>query len=94
VEEHLDYAVLPEVGPTYGVPPQKGTAMRGSAMVQGPGMVLSDQYHQVVQAVNKLGLAGARMVRGGRKRLGRIPCPIRRLWAVKRVSEGTSTTPK
>jgi protein arginine kinase len=49
-----------------------GTGMRGSAMVHLPAMVLSDQINQVVQAVNKLGLAVRGLYGEGTEALGNV----------------------
>ena len=52
--------------------PMWAPAMRGSAMVHLPGMVLSDQINQVVQAVNKLGLAVRGLYGEGTEALGNV----------------------
>jgi protein arginine kinase len=46
--------------------------MRASAMVHLPAMVLSDQINQVVQAVNKLGLAVRGLYGEGTEALGNV----------------------
>ena len=72
LEEHLDYAFSPKLGYLTACPTNVGTAMRGSAMVHLPGMVLSDQINQVVQAVNKLGLAVRGLYGEGTEALGNV----------------------
>src|SRR5262245_21871998 len=57
LEEQLDCAFSPRLGCLTACPTNVGTGMRASAMVHLPALVLSDQVNQVVQAVNKLGLA-------------------------------------
>src|SRR5258706_10085540 len=72
LEEHLDYAFSPKLGYLTACPTNVGTAMRGSAMVHLPGMVLSDKINQVVQAVNKLGLAVRGLYGEGTEALGNV----------------------
>ena len=72
LEEHLEFAFSPKLGYLTACPTNVGTAMRGSAMVHLPGMVLSDQINQVVQAVNKLGLAVRGLYGEGTEALGNV----------------------
>jgi protein arginine kinase len=72
LEEHLDFAFSPKLGYLTACPTNVGTGMRGSAMVHLPGMVLSDQINQVVQAVNKLGLAVRGLYGEGTEALGNV----------------------
>jgi len=72
LEEHLEFAFSPKLGYLTACPTNVGTGMRGSAMVHLPGMVLSDQINQVVQAVNKLGLAVRGLYGEGTEALGNV----------------------
>ena len=72
LEEHLDFAFSPKLGYLTACPTNVGTGMRGSAMLHLPGMVLSDQINQVVQAVNKLGLAVRGLYGEGTEALGNV----------------------
>ncbi len=72
LEQHLEFAFSPKLGYLTACPTNVGTAMRGSAMVHLPGMVLSDQINQVVQAVNKLGLAVRGLYGEGTEALGNV----------------------
>lgn len=72
IEEQLDYAFSPRLGFLTACPTNVGTGMRASAMVHLPGMVLSDQINQVVQAVNKLGLAVRGLYGEGTEALGNV----------------------
>jgi protein arginine kinase len=72
LEEHLDFAFSPRLGYLTACPTNVGTGMRGSAMVHLPAMVLSDQVNQVVQAVNKLGLAVRGLYGEGTEALGNV----------------------
>jgi protein arginine kinase len=57
LEEHLDYAYSPKLGYLTACPTNVGTGMRASAMLHLPALVLAEQINQIIQAVNKLGLA-------------------------------------
>jgi protein arginine kinase len=72
LEEHLEFAFSPKLGYLTACPTNVGTGMRGSAMLHLPGMVLSDQINQVVQAVNKLGLAVRGLYGEGTEALGNV----------------------
>ena len=72
LEEQLDFAFSPKLGYLTACPTNVGTGMRGSAMLHLPGMVLSDQINQVVQAVNKLGLAVRGLYGEGTEALGNV----------------------
>ena len=52
-----------ELGYLTACPTNVGTGMRASAMVHLPGLVLSEQINQVINSVNKIGLAVQRIVR-------------------------------
>ena len=70
LEAQLDFAFSPRLGYLTACPTNVGTGMRASAMVHLPAMVLSDQINQVVQAVNKLGLAVRGLYGEGTEALG------------------------
>jgi len=53
-------------------PTNVGTGMRASAMLHLPALVLSEQVNQVVQAVNKLGLAVRGLYGEGTEALGNV----------------------
>jgi protein arginine kinase len=72
LEEHLEFAFSPKLGYLTACPTNVGTGMRGSAMLHLPGMVLSDHINQVVQAVNKLGLAVRGLYGEGTEALGNV----------------------
>lgn len=72
LEEELNFAFSPRLGYLTACPTNVGTGMRGSAMVHLPAMVLSDQINQVVQAVNKLGLAVRGLYGEGTEALGNV----------------------
>src|ERR1051325_1445501 len=57
LEEKLDFAFDSRLGYLTACPTNVGTGMRASAMLHLPGLVLSDMINQVIQAVNKIGLA-------------------------------------
>ncbi|MCB1234613.1 MAG: protein arginine kinase [Verrucomicrobiae bacterium] len=57
LEERLPYAFDRRYGYLTACPTNLGTGMRASAMLHLPGLVLSDQINQTIQAANKIGLA-------------------------------------
>jgi len=57
MEQQVRYAFDTRWGYLTACPTNLGTAMRASAMLHLPGLVLSEQINQVIQAVNKIGLA-------------------------------------
>jgi protein arginine kinase len=57
LEEHLNYAYSSRLGYLTACPTNVGTGMRASAMLHLPALVLAEQINQIIQAVNKLGLA-------------------------------------
>jgi len=57
LEEHLDYAFSPKLGYLSACPTNLGTAIRASAMMHLPALVISSQMEKVVRAVNQLGMA-------------------------------------
>lgn len=56
LEDHLDYAFTPTLGYLTACPTNLGTAMRASAMMHLPALVISNQMEKVVRAVNQLGM--------------------------------------
>lgn len=57
LEETLDYAFSPTFGYLTACPTNVGSGLRASVMIHLPALVLNKQIDQVLQAVNKLGLA-------------------------------------
>lgn len=70
--ELLDFAFDPKLGFLTTCPTNLGTGMRGSAMLHLPGLVMSDQIGQVLQAVNKIGLAVRGIFGEGSESLGNL----------------------
>jgi len=56
LEDQLDYAFSPSLGYLTACPTNLGTAMRASAMMHLPGLIISNQMEKVVRAVNQLGM--------------------------------------
>lgn len=56
LEKSLNYAFSAELGYLTACPTNVGTAMRASAMLHLPGLVLSNQMEKVIRAVNQLGM--------------------------------------
>jgi len=57
IEKDLAFAYDESLGYLTACPTNLGTGMRASAMLHLPGLVLSEQIPQVLQAVTKIGLA-------------------------------------
>lgn len=57
LEKDLEYAYSPHYGYLTACPTNVGTGIRASVMMHLPGLVMIRQVDQVLQAVNKLGLA-------------------------------------
>lgn len=57
ISDQLPLAFSPKFGFLTACPTNVGTGMRASVMLHLPGMVLSEQINQIIQAVNKLSLA-------------------------------------
>lgn len=72
LEQKLDFAFHPELGFLTACPTNVGTGMRASAMVHLPALVLSEQINQVIQAVNKIGLAVRGLYGEGTEALGNL----------------------
>jgi len=56
LEEQLDFAFSSKLGYLTACPTNLGTAMRASAMMHLPALVISNQMEKVVRAVNQLGM--------------------------------------
>jgi len=72
LEERLDYAFHGKLGYLTACPTNVGTGMRASAMVHLPALVMSEQINQVIQAVNKIGLAVRGLYGEGTEALGNL----------------------
>ncbi len=72
LEKSLDFAFDPTLGYLTTCPTNLGTGLRASAMLHLPGLVLSDQIGQVLQAVNKIGLAVRGLYGEGTESLGNL----------------------
>src|SRR4030095_2495384 len=72
LEKRLDYAFSPERGYLPACPTNLGTGIRVSAMLHLPGLVLYEQINQIIQAVNKLGLAVRGLYGEGTEALGNV----------------------
>ena len=72
LEESLELAFDPALGYLTTCPTNLGTGLRASAMLHLPGLVLSDQIGQVLQAVNKIGLAVRGLYGEGTESLGNL----------------------
>lgn len=72
LEKKLDYAYSSELGYLTACPTNLGTGIRVSAMLHLPALVLSEQINQIVQAVNKLGLAVRGLYGEGTEALGNV----------------------
>ena len=72
LEKKVEYAFNSELGYLTACPTNLGTGIRVSAMLHLPALVLSEQINQIVQAVNKLGLAVRGLYGEGTEALGNI----------------------
>jgi len=72
LEGRLDFAFHPKLGYLTACPTNVGTGMRASAMVHLPALVLSEQINQVIQAVNKIGLAVRGLYGEGTEAMGNL----------------------
>lgn len=72
LEKLVEYAFSPELGYLTACPTNLGTGIRVSAMLHLPALVLGEQITQIVQAVNKLGLAVRGLFGEGTEALGNI----------------------
>jgi len=72
LEQKLDFAFSAELGYLTACPTNLGTGIRVSAMLHLPALVMAGQVNQVIQAVNKLGLAVRGLYGEGTEALGNI----------------------
>ena len=72
LEGSLEFAFDSTLGYLTTCPTNLGTGLRASAMLHLPGLVLSDQIGQVLQAVNKIGLAVRGLYGEGTESLGNL----------------------
>ncbi len=72
LEKKLDYAFNTELGYLTACPTNLGTGIRVSAMLHLPGLVLAEQINQIIQSVNKLGLAVRGLYGEGTEALGNV----------------------
>src|SRR5262245_43210398 len=72
LEKKLAYAFTSELGYLTACPTNLGTGIRVSAMLHLPGLVLAEQINQIIQAVNKLGLAVRGLYGEGTEALGNV----------------------
>lgn len=72
LEQKLDFAFTAELGYLTACPTNLGTGIRVSAMLHLPALVLAEQINQIIQAVNKLGLAVRGFYGEGTEALGNV----------------------
>ena len=72
LEKKLDYAFSNDLGYLTACPTNLGTGIRVSAMLHLPGLVLAEQINQIIQSVNKLGLAVRGLYGEGTEALGNV----------------------
>src|SRR5215467_4139189 len=72
LESKLEFAFDRYLGYLTACPTNVGTGMRASAMLHLPGLVLHEQINQIIQAVNKLGLAVRGLYGEGTEALGNV----------------------
>src|SRR3974390_3017005 len=72
LEKKLDYAFNNDLGYLTACPTNLGTAIRVSAMLHLPGLVLAEQINPIIQSVNKLGLAVRGLYGAGQEALGNV----------------------
>ena len=72
LEAKLDFAYDQRLGYLTACPTNVGTGMRASAMLHLPGLVLSELINQVIQAVNKIGLAVRGLYGEGTEAMGNL----------------------
>jgi protein arginine kinase len=72
LESALEFAFDPTLGYLTTCPTNLGTGLRASAMLHLPGLVLSDQVGQVLQAIAKIGLAVRGLFGEGTESLGNL----------------------
>ncbi len=72
LEKRLEYAYSGTLGYLTACPTNLGTGIRVSAMLHMPALVLAEQINQIIQAVNKLGLAVRGLYGEGTEALGNV----------------------
>ncbi|MBI4660992.1 MAG: protein arginine kinase [Verrucomicrobia bacterium] len=72
LEKKIEYAYSPTLGYLTACPTNLGTGIRVSAMLHLPALVMSEQINQIIQAVNKLGLAVRGLYGEGTEALGNV----------------------
>jgi protein arginine kinase len=72
LEERLEFAFNPQLGYLTACPTNVGTGMRASAMLHLPALVLDEKINQVIQAVNKIGLAVRGLYGEGTEAMGNL----------------------
>jgi len=72
LEKKLEYAFSSDLGYLTACPTNLGTGIRVSAMLHLPGLVLDEQINQIIQSVNKLGLAVRGLYGEGTEALGNV----------------------
>ncbi len=72
LQERVEFAFSDQYGFLTACPTNLGTGIRVSAMLHLPGLVLAEQINQIIQAVNKLGLAVRGLYGEGTEALGNI----------------------
>lgn len=72
LEKELEFAFDESLGYVTACPTNLGTGMRASAMLHLPALVLTEQIGQVLQAVNKIGLAVRGLFGEGTESLGHL----------------------
>ncbi len=72
LQERVEVAYAERYGFLTACPTNLGTGIRVSAMLHLPGLVLAEQINQIIQAVNKLGLAVRGLYGEGTEALGNI----------------------
>lgn len=70
--QRLEYAFSSELGYLTACPSNVGTGIRVSAMLHLPGLVLREHINQVIQAVDKLGMAVRGLYGEGTEALGNV----------------------
>lgn len=72
LEGKLEFAATSELGYLTACPTNLGTAIRVSAMLHLPGLVLAEQINPIINSVNKLGLAVRGLYGEGTEALGNV----------------------
>lgn len=72
LQERVEFAFTERYGFLTACPTNLGTGIRVSAMLHLPGLVLAEQINQIIQAVNKLGLAVRGLYGEGTEALGNV----------------------